>query len=133
MVMNAHMDNELLGQIIRDAASSIEEDQPGFWKFEFEDRPIFVLTDQNHNRIRVMTPVADDELPEEIYKTLLTANYDRALDARYCLNEGVLWSAYIHPLGQLSKSQFLDGLKQVVTLANNFGKSYSSSDLVFGG
>ena len=64
---------------------------------------------------------------------LLEANYDRALDARYCINNEVIWSAFLHPLAELNDRQFLNALDQVVTLKNNFGSSYTSSGLVFGG
>ena len=84
--------------------------------------------------MRAMTAVAEwksvsaDELP-----VLLAANYDRALDARYCIKDDMLWSAYIHPLTELTENQFLDALQQVVSLAKNYGSSYASSDLMFGG
>jgi len=69
----------------------------------------------------------------EEMQTLLGANFDRALDARYCTNDNVLWSAFLHPLRDLKESQFMDALSQVISLSKNYGTTYSSSDLVFGG
>lgn len=93
-----------------------------------------VLTDENHNRMRIITPVVEVvELEESIWLLALTANFDRALDARYAVNGDYLWSAYIHPLSSCSEGQFVDGLNQVVTLADTFGTTFTSSDLVFGG
>lgn len=132
MIAAGYMDNERLGQLVRKLASQMEDDQVGFWKFEFEDRLVFVITDESHNRMRVMTPVIEvGEVPDEQMLTLMAANFDRALDARYCVNGEFLWSAFIHPLQELSADQFVDALNQVVTLSKNFGSSYSSSNLIF--
>jgi hypothetical protein len=84
--------------------------------------------------MRIMTPVAeDDELSAKQVRTLLEANFDRALDARYALARGYVWSAFIHPLTALTEAEFVDGVHQVVTLAENYGTSYTSTDLVFQG
>lgn len=134
MIAPAGMDNHQLGILIREAATKMVEDQLGFWKFEVGDSLVFVITDQSHNRMRIMTPVAElDSLSSEQLQVLLAANFDRALDARYCGNDSVLWSAFLHPLAELRSHQFLDALSQVVTLSKNFGGSYTSSDIVFGG
>ena len=134
MIAPAFMDNERLGEVIRKLATQIAEDESGYWKFEFEGQVVFVITDESHNRMRIMTPVIEiSEVPQEEWQVLLAANFDRALDARYCVNGEFLWSAFIHPLQELSVDQFVDALKQVVTLSKNFGTSYSSGNLVFGG
>lgn len=134
MIAPAYMDNERLGEMIRNRATKLHEDQPGFWKFEFDGGLVLVVTDETHNRMRIMSPVADVEsIVDEEWQVLMSANFDRALDARYCVNGDTLWSAFIHPLEELSGDQFLNALSQVVTLAKNYGTSYTSSDLVFGG
>lgn len=134
MIASPVMTNQRLGVIIEKVASSIAENQLGFWKFEFAEALVFVITDESNNRMRIMTPVAESaSISQDEWEVLMNANFDRALDARYCVNENMLWSAFIHPLQQLEPEQFIDGLKQVVTLAKNYGTSYCSSDLVFGG
>ncbi len=134
MIATAYMDNDRLRQLITETATKMIEDQPGFWKFEFDGALVFVMTDQSHNRMRIMTPVAEvSDISESGMLVLMRANFDRALDARYCVNEETLWSAFIHPLQQLGNQQFLDALGQVVTLARNYGTSFSSGNLLFGG
>jgi len=64
---------------------------------------------------------------------LLEANFDRALDAKYCLYEGFVCSVFTHPLKELQDHQFVDALQQVVNLANNYGTTFTSTDFVFGG
>ena len=132
-MISTAMNNVRLDSLIR-AHGEVAESRLGYWKFDYRDRTVLVITDESHDRMRIITPVAEvTELSEEIWLLALSANFDRALDARYAINGDFLWSAYIHPLSSLSDGQFIDGLQQVVTLADNFGTSFSSSDLVFDG
>ncbi|MEP3482763.1 MAG: hypothetical protein ABJZ55_26195 [Fuerstiella sp.] len=132
-MISGAMNNIRLDSIIREH-STIEEGQLGFWRISYQDRVVMVVTDENHNRMRIISPVVEvAELDESIWLIALTANFDRALDARYAVNGDYLWSAYIHPLSSCSEGQFVDGLNQVVTLADTFGTTFTSSDLVFGG
>ena len=134
MIAPATMNNQRLRELIRKKAVTILEDELGFWKFEFEEMLVLVITDESHNRMRIISPILElTTLPNEQWLALMTANFDRALDARYCVNGDMLWSAFIHPLEQLNASQFLDGLQQVVTLSKNYGTSYSSGGLEFNG
>lgn len=132
-MISGSMNNVRMDSILRDNAT-VEEGELGFWKLIHRDRMVMVVTDEKHNRMRIITPVAEvAELEESIWLLALTANFDRALDARYAVNGDYLWSAFIHPLGELTERQLLDGLDQVVTLAETFGTSFTSTDLVFGG
>ena len=127
------MDNQRMQTIIERLSDRIEGEL-GYWSFEVASREVVVVTDENADRMRIMTPVLEtQELPVEEARTLLAANFDRALDARYALARGFVWSVYIHPLSPLTEAQFIDGVSQVVTLAENYGSSYTSTDLVFGG
>ena len=127
------MDNERLQAVTETLAEDIEG-EPGYWAFTIASRQIVVLTDEAADRLRTMTPVLEDaELTAEQARVALEANFDRALDARYAVARGYVWSAFIHPLSVLSEAQFVDGVQQVVTLADNYGTSYSSTDLLFQG
>lgn len=109
------------------------EDTPGRWKIVFMHRELFVITDESANRMRIMTPIIEEEnLDLAEMKVLLEANFSRALDAKYSLYQGLLWSSFTHPLQELTVEQLKDALKQVATLADRYGDTYSSTDLVFG-
>ncbi len=108
--------------------------QMGNWQLKVRERPVLIITDVSANRMRIMSPIIEQkELKDEHYKLMLEANFDRALDSKYALFNTVVWSVYTHPLEELSGSQFKDALEQVVTLSENFGGSYTSTDMVFGG
>ncbi len=133
------MTNAKLEKILHRVSEQVDripgsEDVPGKWKIVFMQRELFVITDEAANRMRVMTPIIEEEnLDTEDLKILLEANFNRALDAKYSLYQGFLWSSFTHPLQELTVEQLKDALKQVATLADRYGDSYSSTDLVFGG
>lgn len=109
------------------------EETPGRWRIVFMQRELYVITDEAANRMRIMTPILEQEnLDTEDMRVLLEANFDRALDAKYSLYQGFLWSSFTHPLQELTVEQLKDAVKQVATLADRYGDTYSSTDLVFG-
>ena len=127
------MDNQRLQALIEDLSDKVEG-QPGYWSFVVQSRSIIVITDEAADRMRIMTPVIEDsELSPEEMRALLEANFDSALDARYAVARGYVWSAFIHPLSPLTDAEFVDGVSQVVMLADTYGTSYTSSGLVFQG
>ena len=127
------MTNKKLDDLIRQITSDVVG-QVGNWQFLINKRDILVITDECHNRMRIMSPVTtQDRLNEAELTRLLEANFSSALDAKYALRDQTLWSVFTHPLGELSDEQFLDCVAQVANLANNFGDSYASSNLFFGG
>ena len=126
------MTNKKLDDLIRQITSDVVG-QMGNWQFLINKRDILVITDERHNRMRIMSPVTtQDRLNEAELTRLLEANFSSALDAKYALRDQTLWSVFTHPLGELSDEQFLDCVAQVANLANNFGQSYASGNLFFG-
>lgn len=110
------------------------EGKVGFWRGTRDEVQLFVLSDDDHDRIRIMAPVGEvKELEPDLLHVLLQANYDRALDARYAMRGKEVWSVSVHPLATLAPDDFGDFLDQVVRLVKNTGSTYASSDLVFGG
>ncbi len=129
----SHMTNQRLDDLIRQSSNSVTG-APGYWQFKISGRDVLAITDTNHNRMRIMSPVAtQDQLDRDELIRLLEANFASALDAKYALREQTLWSVFTHPLAELRDEQFLNCPAQVANLADNFGQSYASSNLTFGG
>ncbi len=127
------MTNEKMQKILYRETQDVKGEL-GNWQFVIGERPMLVITDVNANRMRIMTPVVEEsDLKKDQYKIMLEANFDRALDAKYAIYQEVVWSVFTHPLGELTVEQFKDAMGQVATLADNFGGSYNSTDLFFGG
>lgn len=106
--------------------------QPGFWRGMRGETPVFVFSDDEHDRMRIMAPVGVvEELDSDLLHILLQANYDRALDARYAMRGNELWSVVVHPLATLATDDLPSLFDQVVTLVKNTGSTFASTELVF--
>ena len=104
------------------------------WIFKIEGVDLSLVYDEDRDRMRVVAVIAPVNAltPEQIVRCL-QANFDTALDARYALANGALWSAFIHPLGSLDREELISGIGQTVNLVTSFGTTYSSGGLVYGG
>ena len=123
--------------MIDTALKKIDKDikrETNVWQFKLGVRQVIVITDPVAERMRIMVPIGDaDLLDQELLKRLMQANFDSALDARYAIAQDVLWGTFIHPLTSLDEKGFVSGLAQAIAVADNFGGSFSSGAVVFGG
>ena len=127
------MTSESISKILDSYLTEVEG-KVGFWRGTRDEVQLFVLSDDDHDRIRIMAPIGEvKDLEPDLLHVLLQANYDRALDARYAMRGKEVWSVSVHPLATLAPDDFSDFLDQVVRLVKNTGSTYASSDLVFGG
>lgn len=127
------MSNARLEQLIM-LVDSKADGREGNWSLSYEGFRVRVITDERADRMRIIIGITrtEDMNKEELYR-MLQANFDTALDARYSIAKGVVWSAFIHPLSDLSDNEFLSGLAQTINLASSYGENYSSGALRFGG
>ena len=127
----APMDAQQLLGLLSKLAGNVEENK-GVLRIIYKDVPMVVLTSPTHNRMRIISPIGDGsdiELTE--MRKLLESNFDRALDGRYALYNGNLWSVFLHPLSSLTEAELTSALEQVANLVKNYGSTYSSSHLRF--
>ncbi len=127
------MNNKKMTKILEEHASALEGDA-GSWQVFIHDHVLLVVTDEPNNRMRIFTPIMEEsELEKKQLRNMLIANFHTALDAKYSIYEGFVISTFTHPLKELTEWQLVDALSQVAKLAENFGTTYSSTDLIFGG
>ena len=125
------MDNEALGQLFRNL-DVIVEGSGGHWQLTVEKVRIICLTDEGHNRMRFIAPIREIGAMDAAELTrCLEANFHTALDIKYAISDGVLWSAFMHPLAELTESQARDALEQVYNGVLTYGSAYASSNLSF--
>ena len=106
---------------------------PPAFELTIEDVPVLIVTDPQADRMRAMVPIrAADTMSDEDLMRVLQANFDSALDARYAIAQGRLWSVYIHPLSPLKKDQLISGIGQTVNVARTYGSFYSGGAQVYG-
>ena len=123
--------------LIDTALKKINKDikrEGNIWQFEIGKRQVFVITDPRAERMRIMVPIVEAKtLDNALLTRLMQANFDSALDARYAVAQDLLWGTFIHSLTSLSEREFVSGLAQALAVADNYGTSYSSGAVVFGG
>ena len=124
----SRMTLERLDELIRATATNVEQTS-NLWRFEYQGIEVVCVADADADRMRIISAVTRAAgLPEEIKDRMLVANYHSALDARYAIGDGIVYSTFIHPLSTLTEAQVPDAVRQVVTLKQTFGTSYRSSD-----
>ncbi len=127
------MNQASLEKIIKGMAlSSIGEN--GVVEFSYNNVKMYLISDIKHDRMRIISPVAEyKKLTRQHLDATLESNFHKSLDARYAVSDGVLYSAFIHPLSELSETQIKSAVQQVANLAASFGEEYSSGLLTYGG
>ncbi|MFD0861529.1 hypothetical protein ACFQ1M_04875 [Sungkyunkwania multivorans] len=127
------MNNKKLGVIINQVADTVQGDE-GRWQFLIKETMLICVTDENHNRMRIISPIVEaSKLTEELMLNSLVANFHTALDVKYAVSDEIVWSVFIHPLRELSSEQVEDAISQVYYANNTFGVSFSSTNLIFPG
>jgi len=122
-----------LGSLIRELDASAKREGPT-WRLSVDGTAVQVMADADHDRMRILVPVARaDEVSQRTLRRCMEANFSTALDARYAVARGVLWSTFLHPPGSLDGPLFRSALGQTVTLARTYGTSFRSGTLELGG
>ena len=125
------MTTTAMGKLLDSYLTDLEGEN-GFWRGNRDEVPVFVFSDDEHDRMRLMAPIGVvEELDSELLHVLLQANYDRALDARYAMRNKELWAVVVHPLATLATDDLPSLFDQVVMLVKNTGTTFSSTELVF--
>lgn len=126
-----NMTNESLEKILYVLSDSIQG-KTGQWQFTIHNRVFICITDEYHNRMRIITPIIEqDKLAYSELIRVLDANFHTVLDVKYALSDKILWSVFIHPLKELSKNQVISAVEQVYAAAATYGTTYTSTNLVF--
>ena len=126
------MTHSTLGRLLERLLEDIEG-QDGFWHGQRDDVTVYVVSDLEHDRMRIMAPIGELRVNDSGFLSiLLQANFDRALDAKYALRKKELWSVFMHPLSTIVPDDLGTFIDQVVRLVKNTGSTYASSDLIFG-
>jgi hypothetical protein len=109
------------------------EGEGGSVGITFKEVRVFLVSDPIHNRMRLLVPIAKyEDLNKAQVDAAMISNFHLALDARYAVSKGVLYSAFLHPLEELNKKQIQSAVRQVASLAITFGTTFSSGELSFG-
>lgn len=104
------------------------------WRMRVDGQVTLLIADEAAGRLRAMMPIGRaDDMDKAGLRRMLQANFDSALDGRYAIARGLVWSVFVHPLRRLDKDQVIAGLAQAATLARTHGTLYSGGGMQFGG
>lgn len=124
---------ERLEAIVRSQSDAMEGEN-GQWQATLGEREMLVVTNAEADRMRLVMPIKPaSELSAKEVQSMMLANFHSALDARYAVSNGIVVSVFIHPLSTLQERDARSAILQVNNLAENFGGSYASSAVGFGG
>lgn len=102
--------------------------------FTYSQLDVTLVTDETADRMRIVIPIAETTgMNGEVLQRLMQANFDSALDARYAIGQGILWSTFLHRLSSLTVEDFLSGIGQSINIVKTFGTTFSSGEMTFGG
>jgi len=100
--------------------------------FQFQKVSLYCIWDVNADRMRIIAPIANtSDLTKQHFELALKANYHTVLDSRYAIGDGIMYSAFIHPLSSINKTELVSAIEQVSNAALTFGTSFSSGELSF--
>ncbi|PCK08050.1 MAG: hypothetical protein COA42_11180 [Alteromonadaceae bacterium] len=127
------MTPERMLQLIRAKGEQVNADG-NMIEFSHEKIRLILIFDENADRMRIISPITRiDDLKKGQIEAAMSANFHSVLDARYCLNDDTVWSAFMHPLASLEDSLFLSAIDQVTFANQTFGQDYQSGGLRFNG
>lgn len=125
------MNNNKLEKALEKSVDSING-YSGYWEIHHQNRQLLCITDEDHNRMRIITPIVKSKiLDKDLLLDLLTANFHSSLDVKYAISDEILWSVFIHPLKELSETEVTSAVNQLINAANNFGTTFSSTEMIF--
>ena len=133
MASSSAMTPERMEALVRQTADRFNN-QGSVFEFSKSDCDLALIFDQQADRMRIISAIAEvAQLEPEHLQRAMEANFHSALDARYCIGNDILWSAFIHPLASLDAQLLLSAIDQVIMARLTFGTHYSSGNLHFPG
>lgn len=128
------MTTEQLGELLEKTVETLNG-SPGQWQFEYNGVSMVVVTNNDHDRMRIVAPITPlATLTNEQREKMLFANFHTTLDARYAIGtfggQPAVVSMFVHPLSSISDEHFQSALDQVSQTTQTFGTTYSSGDLL---
>ncbi len=122
-IVSEPMNNTRMQDLLQRVDPELQE-KLGSWVITHEAVKAQIITDEKADHMRIIVPIVKvEDIEEGELLRLMQANFDSTLDARYSVANGVVWSAFIHPLTALSDEEFISGLAQAMTAAATFGST----------
>lgn len=89
---------------------------PGSYQIETEGFRLLVLLSEGQDWLRVLLPIAPANEAMPFLEELLEANFDRTLETRYALHQGLLWAVFQHTIDGLTDNDLTLAIHRLVEL-----------------
>ena len=123
---SAVMDMDMMESVIAKIDPDYER-EGSVLVFTYSKLEVTLVTDATADRMRIVIPIAETAgMNVEVLQRLMQANFDSALDARYAIGQGILWSTFLHRMSSLTVEDFLSGIGQSINIVNTFGTTFTS-------
>ncbi|HIF94535.1 MAG: hypothetical protein ABGX04_14970 [Myxococcales bacterium] len=100
---------------------------PGAIQTRMDGVPLFLLSDEENDRMKLIAQIASaSNFEGSVFGLLIQANFDRTLDARYAISDGVIFAVFQHPISSLTPGLIRSAVSQVLNLAENFNSTYAA-------
>jgi hypothetical protein len=100
--------------------------------FTYRGVPEILVFDENADRMRIVSPIIEvQKVDDALLLQTLEANFHSVLDVRYAASNDMIWSAFIHPLSDLSVELLYSAISQVAIAHASFGQEFTSGAAIF--
>lgn len=107
---------ELSTQLTQLFGKQVQQLAAGSWQVDTPDYRLLVLLSEDESWLRVLVPIAPAQDAQPFFEQLLEANFDNTQEARYALQQGVLWAVFQHSAVGLTADDLTAAVERLIDL-----------------
>jgi hypothetical protein len=96
--------------------TTVQHTTPEAWQVETSELRLLVLLSEDQSWLRILIPIAPVQDAEPFFQQILAANFDETQEARYAINQNVLWGVFQHNRERLAPEDFAAAVARLVAL-----------------
>ncbi|PSB12316.1 hypothetical protein C7B62_02565 [Pleurocapsa sp. CCALA 161] len=97
-------------------SQDIQHDVEEAWQIKNSQIHLLVILSENHNWLRLLSPIATADEAQSLLPQLLADNFDTTQEVRYALNQNVLWGVFHHRLESLTTEDLESAIAALISL-----------------
>ncbi len=97
-------------------SQDIQHDVEEAWQIKNSQIHLLVILSENHNWLRLLSPIATADQAQSLLPQLLADNFDTTQEVRYALNQNVLWGVFHHRLESLTTEDLESAISALISL-----------------
>ncbi|MBE9044385.1 CesT family type III secretion system chaperone [Pleurocapsales cyanobacterium LEGE 10410] len=94
----------------------IKHDVEEAWQIKNSQIHLLVILSEDRSWLRLLSPIAAASEAQSLLPQLLEDNFDLTQEARYAINQNVLWGVFHHRLESLTPEDFESAIASLVAL-----------------